>query len=291
MREYASADAHLVLIARDLERLNHLKHDAESVGATVSVHSLEFFEGASSLNRLRSLLHEIDSEYKGIDVAICCIGVTGHRGDVIGREDASKAHDARNIATESLRSVVPTETGLEWGATAAERIVQVNISAFQTFTLTCWALMRARRLQNPSAPSPSIVLLGSSAAFFFPANFVLYSASKSYIYSLGQALRVLSMPYGIRVTTVCPGFIESGMTHTMLQTGSTTPVAVLGNPEKLSKRVKKAEEANEGVVFYPFSQAGVLFAARALNPLLETLGMWVGSATVCERERTVVDGD
>jgi len=268
-----------VLIARDLNRLAHVAQEAQRAGATAEVHSLDFLK-PDSLHKLRSLLHKIDDDRHGIDIAISCESVTGHRADVIGREDNSKYATAQNIASESRASVLPTETGLEWGVTAAERIVQVNISSVQTFALTCWALMRARREQNPRGPPPNITLLASSASFFFPANFVLYSASKSYIYSLGQALRVLSLPYGIRITTVCPGFIESGMTLTMIKTGATSPVAVLGDPRKLAKRIREGEERNEAVVMYPFSHSVSLYAARALNPLLELLGMWVGGLSV-----------
>ncbi|KAK5109707.1 hypothetical protein LTR85_002285 [Meristemomyces frigidus] len=257
--------------------LDRVKHDAEAAGATASVHSLDFLD-SSNLTRLRSLLHELDREYKGIDIAISNIGVTGHRSDIIG--DTSDLNDKdSDIAAETKDAVLPAETGQEWGIATAERIVQINISAWQTFALTCWSLARARRLQNPSGPKPSLVLLSSSAAFFHPANFGQYSASKAYTYSLGQTLRILSMPYGIKVITVAPGFIESGMTHTMLQTGATTPVMQLGSPLKLARRIKQAEESNEGVVLYPFAQGAQLFAARGLNPLMESLGMWVGGAT------------
>ncbi|KAK4111565.1 NAD(P)-binding protein [Canariomyces notabilis] len=269
--EYAAADTHLVLIARDHERLNEVATRAQARGATTATHSLDFFEPAST-TKLHHLLREIDAKADGIDVAIQCTGVTIHRSDRDGDGQADV-----------------------WGTTAASRMLQVNVAACQEFILGSWELMKARRQQQQRAssqlqgskgdqdhahvtPGPKIIVLSSSTAFFTPANFALYAASKAYLYTLARSLQVASAPYGIGVVTVTPGFIESGMTLTAIQAGATTPLAVLGDPRKLARKIKRGEERNELVVFYPLSQVCALWSARALNPLLETVGMWAGSA-------------
>lgn len=233
---------------------------------------------------MRQLLKDVDRELSGIDIVISCTGVTAHRQDVLGRKDPDM-DNTDGLAPEIAATVLPMETGEQWGATTAARMLRVNVEATQAFVLTAWELMKARRLNLTSAKSgdgvynPKIVLLASAAAFFYPANFSLYSAGKAYLYTLGQSLQTLSAPYGIQVTTICPGFIESGMTITMVEDGSPIPISVFGDPRKLASRIRAGEERNDRVVFYPLVQVLPLFGCRGLNPLLEVLGQWVGLAT------------
>jgi short-subunit dehydrogenase len=303
--EYAAADTHLVLIARDHERLNEIATRAQARGATTATHSLDFFEPAST-TKLHHLLREIDAKADGIDVAIQCTGVTTHRSDVMGTdvEHIPPYNGGTSAETDGLHEPESSPKEGErdgdgqadvWGTTAASRMLQVNVAACQEFILGSWELMKARRQQQQRAssqlqgskgdqdhafvaPGPKIIVLSSSTAFFTPANFALYAASKAYLYTLARSLQVASAPYGIGVVTVTPGFIESGMTLTAIQAGATTPLAVLGDPRKLARKIKRGEERNELVVFYPLSQVCALWSARALNPLLETVGMWAGSA-------------
>ncbi|KAK3306741.1 uncharacterized protein B0T15DRAFT_552708 [Chaetomium strumarium] len=282
--EYAAPDTHLVLIARDLRRLHEVAARVQSRGATVAVHSLDFFDPAS-LAKLQQLLQEVDTTAGGIDVAISCTSVTGHRSDVLG---PNLAHIPPTAAAAHSASDGPQGSEY-WGATTASRMLQVNVAACQEFILRSWELMKApRRLQlqsgatsssNLVGPGPKIIVLSSSTAFFTPATFALYAAAKAYLYSLARSLQVASAPYGIGVVAVTPGFMETGLTENMIRTGATCPRAILGDPRKLARKIKRSEEADELLVFYPVSQVWALFSARALNPLLETLGLWAGAAT------------
>jgi NAD(P)-dependent dehydrogenase (short-subunit alcohol dehydrogenase family) len=160
-------------------------------------------------------------------------------------------------------------------------MLHVNVAANQEVILRSWELMKARRLGGKSRaqPSPKIIVLSSSTAFFTPASFALYAASKAYLYSLARSLQIASAPYGIGVITVTPGFMETGLTATMSDAGATFPRAILGDPRKLARKIRRCEERDELVVFYPVSQVWSLYALRGLNPLLETFGMWAGAAT------------
>ncbi|KAK4238533.1 hypothetical protein C8A03DRAFT_43711 [Achaetomium macrosporum] len=282
--EYASPQTHLILIARDLTRLHEVAARVQSKGATVSVRSIDFFDPAVTA-KLSQLLQEVDNTADGIDVAISCTSLTGHRSDVLG-PDLDQIPAAPNPTTSGSDGSGSGATGALqgndcWGATTASRILQVNVAASQEFILRSWELMRARRLRsgNWTARGPKIIVLSSSTAFYTPARFALYAASKAYLYSLTRSLQVASAPYGIGVVVVTPGFMETGMTLTMKRAGATFPGAILGDPRKLARKIKRSEERNELVVFYPVSQVWALFSARALNPLLETFALWAGAAT------------
>ena len=54
-----------------------------------------------------------------------------------------------------------------------------------------------------------IVNIASSAAFAPQPGFAVYAASKSYVYSLAQALAAELEPKGISVTAVCPGPVDT----------------------------------------------------------------------------------
>lgn len=277
VEEYARLNTDMILIARDMDRLKYMAQRAERQGATAFVHCIDFFEPQGVL-QMRKILHQVDRDFDGIDVALSCAGVTAHRHDIMGRVKPVGSEETEKLFADGT---LPNETGEEWGATVAARILQVNVSANQTFILTAWALMKARRLAdlNRGDKNPKIVIIASTAGWFFPANFSLYSASKAYLYALGQSLHCLSAPYGIEVTTVCPGFIESGLTLTMQKAGATVPRALFGHPRTLAAQIRQAEDRGDKMVLYPLAQACALYACRAVNPLLETLGMWVGATT------------
>ncbi|KAL2135482.1 hypothetical protein VTI74DRAFT_8341 [Chaetomium olivicolor] len=277
--EYARPATHLVLIARDLTRLNHVAMQCKAAGATTEVHSIDLFDPAN-MAKLYRLLQDIDARYTGIELSILCMGVTAHRSDVLGKDLSHIPPLDSSSAPDVVKEPMSKEDGEFWGATSASRMLQVNVAASQEFILCSWELMKARRLQSgATGQAPKVIVLSSSTAFFTPASFALYAASKAYLYSLARSLQVASAPYGVEVVTVTPGFIDTAMTKTMMCSGATTPQAILGDPRKLAKKIRRSEEKGEQVVFYPVSQVCALFSLRALNPLMEALAMWTGAAT------------
>lgn len=167
--------------------------------------------------------------------------------------------------------------GDEWGLAVASRITSVNVSGTLALVMAVWDHMRAQSTTQPSAPAGHITILSSSAALFGPPSFATYAASKAYLYHFAQCLRQISIPHRINVTAVCPGFIESGMTHSMVSTGGKMPESQLASPEGMAARIELAIERNEGVAMWPLNQILPLYAARAASPLCEELGRWIGT--------------
>lgn len=76
--------------------------------------------------------------------------------------------------------------------------------------LNCHALTKISQICLPYLSNGSrIINIASSAAFAPQPGFAVYAASKSYVYSLSQALRTELRPKGIIVTVVCPGPVDT----------------------------------------------------------------------------------
>jgi hypothetical protein len=79
-------------------------------------------------------------------------------------------------------------------------MVDLNIVALTKMTKLCLPYMHR---------GSKIIQFASGAAFMPQAAFAVYAASKSYVYSLSRALSKELKPYGIYVTAVCPGPVNT----------------------------------------------------------------------------------
>ncbi len=76
--------------------------------------------------------------------------------------------------------------------------------------LNCHALTKITQICLPYLSNGSRIMNVASAAAFSPQpGFAVYAASKSYVYSLSQALGAELRPKGIFVTAVCPGPVDT----------------------------------------------------------------------------------
>lgn len=88
----------------------------------------------------------------------------------------------------------------EQSRTEIEAMVQVNVVALTRMTAICLPYLKqgSRLLQ-----------IASGAAFVPQKNFAVYAASKAYVYSFSRALGAELKERGVRVTTVCPGPVDT----------------------------------------------------------------------------------
>ena len=102
----------------------------------------------------------------------------------------------------------------EWDK--VRRILEVNISALTHLTHALVPGMIAR--------GRAAILNVSSVAGFFPLpNFAVYAATKAYVTSLTEALRMELRPKGIAVTALCPGPVPTEFFDIATRGGSDTP--------------------------------------------------------------------
>ncbi|MCC3265500.1 SDR family NAD(P)-dependent oxidoreductase [Arthrobacter gengyunqii] len=84
------------------------------------------------------------------------------------------------------------------------RIISVNLDG------TFFVLRAAVRAMKPQGAG-SIVTIGSSAAFDTLTGYPHYAASKAGVHALSQAAAKEVAPFGIRINTVAPGPVDTGM--------------------------------------------------------------------------------
>jgi short-subunit dehydrogenase len=126
------------------------------------------------------------------------------------KADLSLASDREDLAAWVIReefslNLIINNAGLgdlghfdnaEWGRLLP--ILEVNVTALTHLTHLLLPMLRAQ--------SPSGILNVSSVAGFFPLpEMAVYAATKAYVTSFSEALRMELAPEGIAVTALCPG--------------------------------------------------------------------------------------
>lgn len=124
--------------------------------------------------------------------------------------DLSVAGERERLASHIVRSEIPlnllvNNAGLgdlgpfdtaEWSR--LEPMLSVNVAALTHLTHLLLPMLRTR--------TPSAVLNVSSIAGFFPLpEMAVYAATKAYVTSFSEALRMELAPHGVAVTALCPG--------------------------------------------------------------------------------------
>ena len=86
-----------------------------------------------------------------------------------------------------------------------------------------------------------IIQLASSAAFLPQPDFAVYAATKSYVLSFSRALNEELKPFGITVTGVCPGPVDTPFFDIAEQNGSTLAIKkyVMASPDKVVNQALK----------------------------------------------------
>jgi len=92
-----------------------------------------------------------------------------------------------------------------------------------------------------------IALLGSLAGFIPLADSPSYCASKSAVLAYGRALDEGLRRHGIRVSVICPGFVETPMANRVL---SAKPFQM--TPDDAAKHIAKGLEHHRTIIAFPF---------------------------------------
>jgi short-subunit dehydrogenase len=147
--------------------------------------------------RLQSLAEELRKEYPNLQLDPISADLTDPRV----REQLA-SHIVRSeiplnllVNNAGLGDLGPFDTA-EWNR--LEPMLSVNVSALTHLTHLLLPMLRAR--------TPSAVLNVSSIAGFFPLpEMAVYAATKAYVTSFSEALRMELAPHGVAVTALCPG--------------------------------------------------------------------------------------
>lgn len=128
--------------------------------------------------QVKSALDAIASDLGGIDVVVCCAGISGPVG-----------------------TLAPDVSVPDWDA-----VMAVNVKgAFLTVKHAVPHLARSR--------NPAVVLLASDSSLFASEGMAPYCASKGALLMLGKALATDLAPQAIRVNCVCPSIVDTPMSR------------------------------------------------------------------------------
>nr|WP_315399198.1 SDR family oxidoreductase [uncultured Duganella sp.] len=133
-------------------------------------------------------------------------------------------------------------------------IVATNVIATAATFAPFIAAMRAQRT------SARLVGIGSVAGIRGLPGAEAYCASKAAVISYCESLRLEMKPYGIKVVTLCPGYIDTPMTRV-----NPYPMPFLMAPEKFAARAARVIAAGDSYAVIPW-QMGVVAKALRLLP-------------------------
>jgi len=208
-------------------RVAHLQAlAAEAQAAGATVEPVELDVARADATRER--LRELDAECGGLDLVVANAGVGG-------------VTSGRRMDWDKVRAIIDTNVT---GATA-------------TLTAVLPQMVERRR--------GHVVGISSLAAHRGLAGHAAYSASKAFLATFLESLRVDLAGTGVRVTTVFPGFVKSEMTAQ-----NTFPMPFLMETEAAVERMGTGILRGETELSFPWQLALPSRLAKVLpNPLFD----------------------
>jgi short-subunit dehydrogenase len=135
-----------------------------------------------------------------------------------------------------------------------DNIIATNVVATAATFSPFIAAMRTQR--TPAR----LVGIGSVAGIRGLPGAEAYSASKAAVISYCESLRLEMKPYGIKVVTLCPGYIDTPMTKV-----NPYPMPFLMAPEKFAAKAARIIAAGDSYAVIPW-QMGVVAKVLRLLP-------------------------
>ena len=164
------------------------------------------------------------------------------------------------VNNAGLGDLGPFDTA-EWER--LEPMLSVNVAALTHLTHLLLPMLRAS--------SPAAVLNVSSVAGFFPLpEMAVYAATKAYVTSFSEALRMELAPHGVTVTALCPGPVPTEFFDVASRNGETIRAmdrshpALSATPELVVSEALKGLEADRPGVIPNALLATVVRAVRML---------------------------
>jgi short-subunit dehydrogenase len=218
---YAQEDVHLILLARDGDKLAEVAQRCLDKKATVLTQCIDIADEFS----LKSFITKIDEHYP-IDLVIANAGVSC-----------------------TLREGWQSEDDVQ-----RERLLSVNVKG-------CLATINPLIERMITRKSGQIALVSSLAALRGLPQSPSYCASKAYVHIYAQSLRAWLKRYNIRVSVICPGYVDTDMSRKL-----TGPKPLLLSSDKAAQLIKKGLSQNKACIAFPRS----LYWLTRMSSLLPT---------------------
>lgn len=220
---YAKDGVRLALSGRNAERLETVVVLCRSKGA--EVHSA--LVDVTSADIVGRWVQDLDQRFV-LDMVIANAGISGGTGGVVVDE-------------------LPAQ---------ARQIFSVNFDGvLNTIHPVLPAMMRRGR--------GHLVIMSSLAGIVPLPGAPAYSASKAAIRYYGEALHARLKPFGVDVSVVCPGFVESAMTA-----ANPFPMPFLLSAEAAAAVIAKGLEAKKMRISFPWPMVVLMQLLLAVPPVL-----------------------
>lgn len=153
-------------------------------------------------------------------------------------------------------------------AKTIEDTVGVNCTSLAKLTRVCMPYMIVKTPVWTRDNSPRIINIASTAGFLPQPGFAAYAASKAFVISFSRALYYELIDYGIIVTTICPGPVNTDFQRKATGGAQTEFTGirkhVVADPVKLAKASIKASMAGKQILVYGFSQKAFHVASKII---------------------------
>jgi short-subunit dehydrogenase len=138
-------------------------------------------------------------------------------------------------------------------AAVAETIFATNIVGVTNTILPIIPRLMERRCGR-------LVLMSSLAAYIGLPDAPAYSASKAAVRTYGHGLRRLLAPYGVGVSVVCPGFVQTPMSESIPH-----PLPFLWDSSRAARHIAARVARGQGEIAFPW-QLSILAGVAAMLP-------------------------
>jgi len=223
-RAYAADGVTLYLGGRDLERLEAVAADCRDRGAAAFVRCQDVTDRVGMAGWI--------AQAGPLDLVIANAGISGGTGRTTGGEDPAQVREIMAVNIDGvINTVIPALDGMLDGAAPA------------------------------SGCRGQIAIMSSLAGFRGLPGAPAYGASKAAVRSWGEGLRGLLAGHGVRVSVICPGFVESPMTA-----ANPYPMPFLTASDRAAEIIKKGLARDRARIAFPWPLAAMVWLLAALPP-------------------------
>ncbi len=220
---YAKNGVRLALAGRNLGRLEEVAVLCRAKGAEVHSALID----VTSADIVGRWIHDLDRRFV-LDMVIANAGISGGTGGIVVDELPAQAREIFSVNFEGV---------------------------LNTIHPVLPAMMRRGQGQ--------LVIMSSLAGIVPLPGAPAYSASKAAIRYYGEALHSRLKPFGVDVSVVCPGFVESAMTA-----ANPFPMPFLLSVERAACLIAKGLEAKKMRISFPWPMVLAMRLLLAVPPAL-----------------------
>lgn len=233
-RAYSASDTILHLGGRNRARLEQVATDCKSLGARAIARTLDVRDHTGMARWIQEAWAD-----RPLDLVIANAGVSGGTGAAgNGCDDRAPSENEEQV----------------------RKIMAVNVDGVVNTVFPAIDRMLAGAVP-PSGTRGQIAIMSSLAGFRGFPGAPAYCASKAAVRSLGEGLRGLMAGNDIKVSVICPGFVQSPMTD-----ANPYPMPFIMSSERAAMIIKDGLAQDRARIAFPRRLAAVVWLITAVPP-------------------------